>query len=118
VEVVAGVDNNDSVIENPSDSLTSGVAVHVAEPPANQGANEVEIVGYRFERLSWMSARASRKRASAAFSVWLDGLTCSSSAFNSALPKMPHQSARILSSPGCACCQPLLSLNSAGGCSL
>src|SRR5271168_5064344 len=79
---------------------------------------EVEIVGYRFERLSWMRARASRKRASAAFSVWLDGLTCSSSAFNSALPKMPHQSARILSSPGCACCQPLLSLNSAGGCSL
>src|SRR5580658_373568 len=78
---------------------------------------EAEIVGYRFERLSWMSARASRKRASAAFSVWLDGFTCSSSAFNSALPKMPHQSARILSSPGCACCQPLLSLNSAGGCS-
>jgi len=26
------------VIENPSDSLTAGVAVHVAEPPANQGA--------------------------------------------------------------------------------
>src|SRR5580692_56878 len=79
---------------------------------------EVEIVGYRFERLSWMSARASRKRASAAFSVWFDGLICSSSAFNSALPKMAHQSARILSSPGCACCQPLLSLNSVGGCSL
>jgi membrane fusion protein (multidrug efflux system) len=38
VEVVAGVDKNDSVIENPSDSLTAGVAVHVAEPPANQGA--------------------------------------------------------------------------------
>jgi RND family efflux transporter MFP subunit len=40
VEVVAGVDNKDSVIENPSDSLTSGVAVHVAEPPANQGAKQ------------------------------------------------------------------------------
>jgi hypothetical protein len=40
VEVIAGVDNNDSVIENPSDSLTSGVAVHVAEPPARQGAKQ------------------------------------------------------------------------------
>jgi RND family efflux transporter MFP subunit len=38
VEVVAGVDRNDEVIENPSDSLTSGAAVRVAEPPANQGA--------------------------------------------------------------------------------
>jgi hypothetical protein len=28
------------VIENPSDSLTSGVAFHVAEPPANQGAKQ------------------------------------------------------------------------------
>jgi hypothetical protein len=37
VEVVAGVNGNDDVIENPSDSLTSGAAVHVA---ANQGAKE------------------------------------------------------------------------------
>jgi RND family efflux transporter MFP subunit len=31
VEVVAGVNRNDEVIENPSDSLTSGAEVHVAE---------------------------------------------------------------------------------------
>lgn len=30
VEVVSGVGKNDDVIENPSDSLTSGAAVHVA----------------------------------------------------------------------------------------
>jgi RND family efflux transporter MFP subunit len=37
VEVVAGVDRNDEVIENPSDSLTAGAEVRVAEPPANPG---------------------------------------------------------------------------------
>jgi hypothetical protein len=37
VEVVAGVDRNDEVIENPSDSLTAGAEVRIAEPPPNQG---------------------------------------------------------------------------------
>jgi RND family efflux transporter MFP subunit len=40
VEVVSGVGRADDVIENPSDSLTSGAAVHVAEPSAPQGAKK------------------------------------------------------------------------------
>jgi RND family efflux transporter MFP subunit len=40
VEVVSGVGSEDAVIENPSDSLTSGAAVRLAEQPAGQGAKE------------------------------------------------------------------------------
>jgi RND family efflux transporter MFP subunit len=40
VEVVSGIGGDEEVIENPSDSLTSGAAVRMAEPPANRGAKE------------------------------------------------------------------------------
>jgi hypothetical protein len=40
VEVVSGVGSGDEVIENPSDSLTSGAAVRLAEPPPSRGAKE------------------------------------------------------------------------------
>src|SRR5260221_6951848 len=73
------------------------------------------MVGNCAARLKRMAARASRKRASATFKVWLEPAICSSSLLSSGSPKISHQFPRVVWSPGCAGCHCCDSLNSAGG---
>src|SRR5215469_3222462 len=76
------------------------------------------MVGNSAARLYFTVARASRKRASAAFRSWLETATCSSSAFSGASPKISHQAPRGKSARGFAVFHCPASLNESGGGSL
>src|SRR5712692_7009127 len=66
----------------------------------------VDMVGNSAARLKRIMARASRKRASAAFRSWLATTTCSASALSCGSPNISHQLPRGISSPGRAIFQP------------
>src|ERR1700730_112781 len=75
----------------------------------------VDIEGNCAARLKRISARASWKRAAAAFKLWFDLATCSSKELSCESPNISHQLPRIVWSPGSS---DFHSLNDSGGGSL
>src|SRR6185369_13238055 len=72
----------------------------------------VPTVGKKSARFCFTTARAARKLANAAATVWFETFTCTSSAFRFVSPSVCHQLPRIASSFGSAVFQP--SLNASG----
>src|ERR1035438_2570605 len=75
-------------------------------------------VGKYCDRACFTTARAARKLASAAATLWLEIATWPSNAFNSGSWNISHHLPRIVSSFGSAAFQPSVSWSCPGGISL